>query len=286
MAKSGQHETLWTWLLSDVTLTFSWNATENKLTNSSMVDWGLYLKFEGGAVAANKRDYTIIVNGITYTGKVDINTAGNENKLLVSGSTTIPHDKDGSKIFAYSYELQWEVFGDSTPTRGGESTGVLDAIDRRAVITSLTNFTDETNPVIYFNNFAGNDAETLQLGMSIDNTTIGYRNITNKTSNSYNWVLTSSEKTALYKTITNNNFSKTVTFILTTIIGSVTWYSSATSVFSLVGAEPTLSPIVTATDARTKELTGDSSGKTLIRYFSDVQFNTGASASKGATIDY
>ena len=286
MATSGSHKTEWKWLLSDVTLSFEWSRSPHAVNNYSTINWNLYLEFEGGLVAVNKRNWTVIIDGIFYTGEVDVNVPNGEKKLLVSGSTPVSHNPDGTKSFSYSYELQWDVAGDSTPTRGGSSTGTLDTINRKATITAVTNFTDETIPVIYYNNPAGNDADTLQLAMKAENgTVICYRDI-DKTGSSYNWVLSAAEKTALQNTITSSNLSETITFTITTIIDSTTWYAHTTATFTLVGAEPTLSPIVTATDARTKTLTGDSSGKTLIRYCSDVQFNTGASASKGATIEH
>jgi hypothetical protein len=266
-------------------LIFTWTRTSYSVENNiSTISWELRFKgVDGGWCPSFSGGYTVVIDGNTYSDTVNVGLGINEDKLLASGTTVIQHNADGTKVFSYRFS---QTFGFGAGTKSGSGTAELDQFNRKATITSVTNFTNTTNPIIYFKNPAGNDADTLQLAMKVEDTVIGYRDITNKTSSSYTWVLTTSERTALQNTITTDNFSKVVTFVITTIVDDVTWYAHATATFTFVELEPTLSPTVTATDSRTKTLTGDSSGKTLIKYFSDVQFNTGASASSGATIEY
>ena len=283
MAKQGEHKTLWKWGLSNVCLLLYWKTISvDKVNNHSEISWEMYLGFGGGLIATNKRNYTVVIDGKTYTGTVDVHTNNSDLKLLTSGTTIIPHDAYGKKTFSYSYELQWDILGDSTPTRGGSSTGVLDDIPIVPVsVITAPNFTDEENPTITYGN-GGVMVGTIEAGISLTHAEddIAYREV-DKSTNSYTFNLTEDERKILRKAVTTGNTIQVHFYIRSTIHGLRYW-EHLTKTFTLVNYMPTVNPVVKDTNAKTKALTGDES--VLIPGYSNAYFDVGASPKKEATV--
>ena len=89
------------------------------------------------------------------------------------------------------------------------------------------------------------------------------------------------ERNTLRNAIPNAK-SMTILFRLKYVLGSQTKYSSISKTFSLVNANPTLSPTIVDTDTTIIGLTGDSSK--LVKFYSDAKITIGASAIKGASV--
>ena len=187
--------------------------------------------------------------------------------VLFSKYLTINHDADGKKSIYVSSSISHQRFSSST----NGFTVKLSDIPRKAEITSAPNFNDTDNPVLQYSNPAGSAATTLQACISFDGTTdnISYRDI-DKSGNSYTFNLSAAERNVLLGATTTSN-QKTVYFIIKTVLGGSTYYSSVTKVFSVVNAMPTITgPSYKDTNATTLAITGDD--QKIIEGQSTVQF--------------
>lgn len=191
----------------------------------------------------------------------------NSDTVLFSKYLTIDHDADGKKSIYVSSSITHQRFSSST----NGFTVKLSDIPRKAEITSAPNFNDTDNPVLQYSNPAGSAATTLQACISFDGTTdnISYRDI-DKSGNSYTFSLSAAERNVLLGATTTSN-QKTVYFIIKTVLGGSTYYSSVTKVFSVVNAMPTITgPSYKDTNATTLAITGDD--QKIIEGQSTVQF--------------
>ena len=200
--------------------------------------------------------------------------------VLFSKYLTINHDADGKKSIYVSSSISHQRFSSST----NGFTVKLSDIPRKAEITSAPNFNDTDNPVLQYSNPAGSAATTLQACISFDGTTdnISYRDI-DKSGNSYTFSLSAAERNVLLGATTTSN-QKTVYFIIKTVLGGSTYYSSVTKVFSVVNAMPTITgPSYKDTNATTLAITGDD--QKIIEGQSTVQFKFSTlTALKSATL--
>lgn len=199
-------------------------------------------------------------------------------------TATVSHSSNG----AGSCYISGKINGPSETTCAGtyvsgSSTVTLESIPRQATLTSATNFNDEENPSITYSNPIGSAVPSLQAGISLDNTSdceIAYRNV-DKTAGKDTIDLTDAERDILRAAVTNGN-TRTVWIYLRTRIGETYYYSPLSRTLTIKNPNPTLSPTVIDTNAKTIALTGDSSK--LIRYHSNAAVTIGATAVKKATI--
>lgn len=276
------------------TLQFYWQESSYSIAeNYSLVDWYLYLIADGyGRISSNPlRDWAVTVNGEKASGSVNVSISNNTTKTLASGQTKIYHNADGSKEFSYSFSQDFQItFSNKwVGNISGSDTGTLTTLPRKAEITFAPNFNDEENPTITYSNPAGNAVEKLEVCISLGadgnwGANIPYKDDISKTGTSYTFKLNEAERNIL-RAATKGSNSRQVYFIISTTIGGVEETHSRQSTFSVINAQPTLSPVVYATDDLTKELTGDTDGNTLILGCSDVYVGYGQKAYKEAYID-
>lgn len=269
------------------TLKFSWNRTSYSVeNNTSTISWSLDLiaGAYGYISSSASKDWSVTINGKTWSGTNTVGVANNATKNLASGSTTIPHNADGSKTFAYSFSQEFAITfsGAYIGTKSGSGSGVLTNIPRAATITYAPNFNDEQNPQITYINNAGSAATSLQACISLTGETadIPYRDIP-KDSGTYTFELTDAEREVLRNATTGSN-SRTVKFYVRTFLGSTRYLSAVSKTFTIINGTPTLSPTVEDTNSITVNLTGDKNK--LVKYFSNASVSAGAAARKGATI--
>lgn len=121
-------------------LVFSWSLVSQSVeNNTSKVSWtlklvsGAYGRFD----STQAKDYTIKVNGTTYKGTNKIGIANNATKTLVSGSTTIAHNADGTKSFSFSFSQEIDITfsGSHIGTKSGSGSGTLTTIPRATTPT-------------------------------------------------------------------------------------------------------------------------------------------------------
>ena len=215
------------------------------------------------------------------TVKLNPNKTNSGTAELGRFTTNVSHNSDGKKTVNYS---AWCNTGISSGTVEASGSKVLTQIPREAKLTSAENFNDEDNPLIKYDNPAGNSSSlTLQAAIYSGNGSTAYaayRNIPKNTS-SYAFELTDTERNALRNACKDAN-SMSVRFYIRSTIGGTTYTSYLTKTMSIVNANPTITPTITDTNAVTATLTGDSNK--LIRYFSNANIKFGASALKGASI--
>lgn len=196
----------------------------------------------------------------------------------VSGSTKVSHDTQGKATI--QVVLSTAIY--TTGAKNYIGSWTLDTIPRKATITSAPNFNDEQNPTITYSNPAGTAATKLQACISLTGSKddIAYRDIS-PTGTSYTFTLTEAERNILRAATTGSN-TRRVAFFIRTTIGGVNQHSYAYRNYTVVNAEPTISPTIYDTGGVSTELTGNAN--TMIRYFNEMNYSIGAVAKKQGQI--
>lgn len=145
------------------TLKFSWALeSQSVANNASVVRWTLQLiaGSDGYINSSAAKDWSVTVNGTTYTGTNTVGIANNATKTLATGKTTIIHDADGSKTFSFSFSQEFAITfqGTSIGTKNGSGSGELTVIPR-ASQPSLITWPETTNDV-------GNFGDTISIHMN------------------------------------------------------------------------------------------------------------------------
>ena len=198
------------------------------------------------------------IDGVSYSNSWEYGQkpiSYNSDTVLFDRTVTVSHAFDGTKNLYVEAKIN-EPNGFSSSYNGFTTT--LPTIARQATISNAPNFTDESNPQITYSNPAGDSVTSLQACISLDGSTalIAYRDI-NKNGTSYTFELTSSERNSLLASTPNSN-SKTVYFIIKTVIAGNTYYSSKTATMAVVNANPSYSGDAYAdTNSSTVAITGD-----------------------------
>lgn len=206
----------------------------------------------------------------------------NSDTLLFDRNVTINHDADGKKtIYVSAYIRYSSRF--SSNSQGFNV--VLTDIPRQATIISAPNFTDLDNPVINYSNPAGSIVTDLELCLSLSTsaTPISSWRTLNKVGANYTYELNDTDKAALYAATPNSN-TKTVYFIIKTVISGVTYYSNKAVTFTVANANPTISGAnYQDINPTTTALTGDD--QKIIQNNSNLLFTLGTlKAYKGAAL--
>lgn len=140
MASSGSKSVAFT---SWNTLRLSWEQKSQSIpNNSTTISWKLELisGSDGRIESSTTKAWSVTVNGTKYTGKVSIAIGNNTTRTLASGETTIAHNSDGSKTFAYSFAQTFEITfsGSWIGEVGGSGSGVLNTIARASQPSLVT----------------------------------------------------------------------------------------------------------------------------------------------------
>lgn len=122
-------------------LKFSWWVISQSIENNhTVIGWKTELvSGSDGRIQHNyERPWNITVNGETYSGMADINVANWQTKQLASGTTTIPHNADGSKTFSYSFSQRTDITfsGVFIGAVTGSGSGTLDTIPRKSSLSA------------------------------------------------------------------------------------------------------------------------------------------------------
>lgn len=267
------------------TLTVTENSTSTS-DNTSSVSWNFKLSpvktgYDWSYSNNVPVTYSINFNGTTYSGNI-MSYNGSSTVTLKSGSATIPHNSDGTKSISYSFSVS-SISASYLPGSASKSGSMtLTAIPRQATIGSAQNFNDEQNPSISYTNSAGTAVTSLQACISLDGSKddIAYRDIS-KTSSSYTFELTDAERNVLRNACTTSN-SRSVMFIVKTVMGGNTYHSSLNKTLSIVNATPTIDATAKDTNSTSLGLTG--SENKIIKGYNTIAVNMTATALKGATI--
>lgn len=250
--------------------------------NSSTLSYTLKLKSttknfaQYGVGAAVKLDnQTVAVRDRGSAPKITLGTYS--EVTLLSGTRTVAHQSDGSKVMALAYSLDMASASYTPGPMSGSGTMTLTKIPRGATITSAPNFTDEDDPVVKVSNPAG---VSVQLGIFKDSThaLADYRTISGT---SYTFRLTLAEREAMRRVDTTKNTAQ-VRFYVKSTVGGQTFITYLTRALTIKNPAPTLNPTVEDVNPTTLALTGESGN--LVKYHSQVAVKTGAQAVKGASL--
>ena len=137
MATSGSTSVAFT---SWDTLKFSWSRTSYSVAaNTSTISWKMELvATERGLIQSTAvKNWSVTVNGTTYSGTNKIGIGNNETLTLASGVTTISHNTDGTKTFNYSFyqQIKIDFSGSHISSAEGSGSGTLDTIPRTTTPT-------------------------------------------------------------------------------------------------------------------------------------------------------
>lgn len=252
--------------------------------NTSDIRWTLSIS-GGGGTWYNSYAKATVNGSIVYNETKDWSTGsfpakdGSESGTI----TGIAHDSLGKK--SISFALEGYSYSYNTQYTSGSLT--LTDIPRKAEITSAPNFNDEANPTISYNNKAGNSVTSLQA--RIENSAgssayVEYRDIS-KTGTSYTFNLTNAERDTLRLACSSSN-SLTVKFVIKTVIGGNTFWSTVDKTMSIVNANPTFSSSqLSYLDSNNSIVAITENNQHIVRNQSNLNVTyTGATAKKGASI--
>lgn len=223
------------------------------------------------------------------TGDVTASSSNTQNKEFSSGETTlltksksIPHNTDGSKSISVGATFTNSYFGNTVTISNTSVT--LPKIDRLATVTSSSDFTDEENPELSFDNPAG---FTIKPWLVIkDNVGASVYSLSRTTgvTSPYTWSLTDAERTAM-RNATNKQKEYKVQIGVDTYNGSTKLgnnYKEQTMTY--VNAEPSQSTTFTETNSKVISVLGTSNANTIIQNVSQLKLTSTPSVKKGATV--
>lgn len=120
-------------------LRFSWEEESQSIANNTTtISWKLQLISSdyGRIDSTAKKDWSVTVNGKTYSGQNTVGIGNNTTKTLASGTTTISHNSDGTKTFSYSFSQEFAInFNGYVGTKSGSGTGTLNTIPRKSTMS-------------------------------------------------------------------------------------------------------------------------------------------------------
>lgn len=276
MALSGSVNTnkYYTSSSGSIGLNLSWTATQSIETNSTTISWTLKsngtmssgYSVKGGPIGAYIGGIRVFYEG----GRVTVKGGGAYKK---TGEVTIYHDEDGTKTI--EIYVSGALYSSSTNVTGS-ATYELDTIQRFAYVTSVSNFTDESNPVMNYANPLGDALSSTQACISLTDSgidpVIAYRDI-DINGSSYTFELTNANRDALRAACPNSD-TLTVYFIIKSVLNGDTFYSKKAVTMTVVNDSPT---IVNAeyydTNTDIISVTGDPTK--IVQALSTVEFKFG-----------
>lgn len=219
MAKSGQK---YITVTRDgyIKLLFSWSAgTQNVANNFTPINWTLSLVSTNSSAyisSTASKNYSVTVDGKTWSGTNTIGLSGGATKILASGSKNIYHNTDGTKTFDYSFSQEFAITysGVSIGTSSSSGTGTLDNIPRGSILGSISNFTIGNAITIPITKYSDSFSDTLNIYVN-DTWIKRVEGLTNNQSVSF----TSTELNAIYNAM-SNVASSTFRFINSTYSGA------------------------------------------------------------------
>lgn len=136
------------------TMTFSWQIQRQFIEeNYSSVYWSVKLTDTADGIQSSVgKAWSASINGTTYSGTNSIKVGAGGTTTLATGTTSIPHLDDGTKIFSYSFtqEFAMTYSGEWVGTvKLGAFSGTLDPIPRASQPSCIT-WPEHTQNVGFF----------------------------------------------------------------------------------------------------------------------------------------
>ena len=259
-------------------LYFSWWVNSQSISgNYTDIGWNFVGSGSGSTWYYTLNGYLNINGGRVWTqgsSKIQLSSG----TVVASGTTRIYHNNDGTKSFSadggatiYNYGT-WQT---------GSGSWDLPTIPRQANVTGASDFTDEQNPTITFNNAGG---FRINARLEFGGTSISRDNIPN--TGSYTFSLTDAERNLLRSKCTGN--SMTVRQVIGTCISGTTesFWSWQDKTMKIVNANPTFSSSNISyqdTNSSITAITGNN--KHIVRNLSNLKVSiSNATAKKSASM--
>lgn len=134
-------------------LKFSWWQTGQSVEdNSTTIDWKMELISGNGALYVYSKAWEVTIDGVTKSGRTDIDLDENSTATLASGTAVIPHNDDGTKTFTYSFSQSFYLTldnGSYMTKYSGSGSDTLTTIARASQPSCIT-WPEHTQNVGYF----------------------------------------------------------------------------------------------------------------------------------------
>lgn len=104
--------------------------SQNTTNNESTISYTLSIVRNSSISSTANKNYWININGTERSGTTTIGGSGVKN--IATGTVTIPHNADGTKVFSYSFAVQVDITwsGNWLGTITGAGSGTLNTIPR------------------------------------------------------------------------------------------------------------------------------------------------------------
>lgn len=266
------------------------NSVANGSTeNTSTVTAKIYARRTSGYTTGKNWNGNVNIGGNNHTfSKIytgNSTTIRTSWVLIQTYSNTITHNDDGKKTITVSGSVSGPsgTSLEGVTSSGSDSNVTLDDIARQANITSSSNFNDEENPVIEYDNPAGDAVTSLDIAIYNTGGTVAYAayRAVNKTGTSYTFNLTDDERNALRAAMPNAT-TMTIRFYLRTVINGVTYYTYSEKVVSIVNANPTVTASYADLNTVVSAVTG--SNQTLVSGLSNARVTAVPITNKYSTV--
>lgn len=206
-----------------------------------------------------------------------------ENEVIISSpEKTITHNSDGTKSLSLSASAKntyWNI------NKSLSATVDLPKINRLAIVTSASDFTDEENPTLSFSNPAGFTVYPY-LNFYDNNNNLVYQLYRNSESitSPYTWNITSEERSALWRATNKQQTYKVNvgvdTYNGTTKLGN----NSKAQTMTYVNAEPSQSTVFTEINPKVINVLGNANANTIIQNVSQLKLVSTPTVKKSATV--
>lgn len=252
----------------------------NNTNNTSVLTATLNIEWDYGSWAADWPDYSITIDGTSYSGSANFNTggAGSGSQAVASHSKTITHNSDGSK---YVYCSAW-YDGTGSGRKSCDTSRTLTTIPRAASISSASNKTLGEYCSIAWTPKVSSHRYKIKFSLGSWNYTTGYISPNRTTSYTYTGYQLPIE--AICRQLPNSTsgtMSATLyTYSNTTQIGSPS--SKTFTVYVPSNIVPSMSSVSIALD-NSANATVDSWG-IWVQNFSKAVMSASATSMYGATI--
>lgn len=121
-------------------LVFNWSRSGYSIANNtSTISWTLTLvaTSNGRIDSTASKNWSVTIDGVSYSGTNSVGISNNSTKTLASGITVIKHADNGTKTFSYSFSQEFSISfnGSTIGTISGSGSGDLDTIPRASNFT-------------------------------------------------------------------------------------------------------------------------------------------------------
>ena len=277
----------------DFTYYAKWTATQDIKNNTSTITVKHYWGRTGSATfdSTAKRRYGITIDGEPFEDEKRMDYNPWVTSPISTATHTVEHDADGTKTITISTYANGRAstYGPSNSSdESGDCTAsatiTLDQIPRAAQLLTATNFTDETNPTITYDNPAGEAADVQVAICDTEGTVqyVKYRSIP-QNGTSYTFELTEDEIKTLIEALPSGKNQMYVNIYIKTYIDEeiVDEPRKLTRIFEVVKSEPEITYTLTDIGTGSTALTNDST--VMIKGFNYISVKMTPTFKKGAT---